>query len=311
MITAVSLFSGCGGSDFGLLKAGFNVLMANDILPYARDVYKVNFPETDFRLCDVSLINSFPSADLLVGCYPCQGFSQGGARDPDRKINYLYRDFDKALRAIKPKAFVVENVSGMQRADFNQLLKNQTIRFSMAGYRVKWNILDAVNYGVAQERKRIFLVGIRSDIDIEYFFPEPKYGLSQKQAYKTQADVISDLPTWPIGEFCTDKFHWYYLSRNRRRNWNEPSKTIVSHMRHIQLHPLSPELIRIGADSWKFSTDAPARRLSFREAARLQGFNEIFEFPDTVPLRMKYKVIGNAVPPPLFEAVVSAIPNIW
>ncbi len=116
MPTAVSLFSGCGGSDFGAHRAGFDILMANDILPYARDVYVVNLPETDYQLGDVSNIRSFPKADVLLGCYPCQGFSQGGVRDPARKINYLYREFDRALRQIKPKAFVVENVSGMRRS---------------------------------------------------------------------------------------------------------------------------------------------------------------------------------------------------
>ena len=83
---AVSLFSGCGGSDAGLISAGFNVVFANDIFSYARDLYKENLPETDFQCKDIGEIRSFPYADLLVGCYPCQGFSQGGARKSDRKI---------------------------------------------------------------------------------------------------------------------------------------------------------------------------------------------------------------------------------
>ncbi len=308
MPTAVSLFSGCGGSDFGLHNSGFDILMANDILPYAKEVYKFNLPNTDFRLCSVSEIKNFPKADLLVGCYPCQGFSQGGARDPNRKINYLYREFDRALKIIKPKAFVVENVSGMKRADFDHLLKNQITRFRLAGYKVKWSVLNAADYGVAQERKRIFIVGIRSDIEAEYEFPQPVY---EKGNYLTQRDLISDLPFWPEGEFCTQEFHWYYLSRDRRRSWDEPAKTIVSNMRHMPLHPSSPELIKISADKWEFISDMPARRLSYREAAKLQGFGINFEFPDTGSLTMKYKVIGNAVPPPLFKAVVKSLPNIW
>ena len=77
------------------------------------------------------------------------------------------------------------------------------------------------------------------------------------------------------------------------------------------MHPDSPELIKIGTDEWKFSSDKPARRLSYTEAARLQGFGELFKFPDTVSLTMKYKVIGNAVPPPLFNAVAKSLPDIW
>jgi DNA (cytosine-5)-methyltransferase 1 len=115
MPRAVSLFSGCGGSDAGVIEAGFDVVMANDRLPYARDVYEANHPATDYLLQDVSTIDSFPAAELLVGCYPCQGFSQGGVREPSRKINKLYLEFARALNLIKPKAFIVENVSGMVR----------------------------------------------------------------------------------------------------------------------------------------------------------------------------------------------------
>lgn len=311
MPTAVSLFSGCGGSDFGLHKAGFELLLANDILPYAAEVYRHNLPDTDFRLGSVTEIKSFPKSDLLVGCYPCQGFSQGGARDPDRKINYLYREFDRALRFIKPKAFVVENVSGMKRADFGHLLNNQILRFRMAGYRVKWSVLNAAEYGVPQERNRILIVGIRSDIKVEYNFPEPTHGPKACKKYVSQLDAIGEMPKWPEGEFCKDVFHWYYLSRDRRREWDQPSKTIVSNMRHMLLHPSSPKLVKLGPDKWEFESDEPARRLSYREAARLQGFGKAFDFPDTVPLSMKYKVIGNAVPPQLFKAVVDAIPDIW
>lgn len=311
MPTAVSLFSGCGGSDFGLHQAGFDVLLANDVLKYAAEVYRHNLPATDFRIGDVSQIKVFPQSDLLIGCYPCQGFSQGGVREPDRKINYLYREFDRALRTIRPRAFVVENVSGMQRANFAHLLNNQITRFRLAGYRVKWDVLNAVDYGLAQERKRIFIVGIRSDIDADYSFPQPAFGPATDKSFQTQRDVIANLPVWPVGEFCTTPFHWYYLSRDRRRSWDEPSKTIVSNHRHIGLHPNSPELVKLRHNVWRFADDRPARRLSFREAARLQGFGETFEFPDTMAMPMKFKVIGNAVPPPLFQSVVEAFPNIW
>ena len=125
MPTVVSLFSGCGGSDAGVLRAGFDVLMANDILPYARDVYIANHPETDYILGNIADVTTFPKSDLLVGCYPCQGFSQGGARKADRKINTLYLEFARALNNIKPKAFIVENVSGMVRKNFEHLLSDQ------------------------------------------------------------------------------------------------------------------------------------------------------------------------------------------
>ncbi|MFY9179935.1 MAG: DNA (cytosine-5-)-methyltransferase, partial [Venatoribacter sp.] len=200
MPTAVSLFSGCGGSDAGAIAAGFDVLMANDILPYARDVYLANHPETDYALKDISLINSFPSAELLVGCYPCQGFSQGGVRKADRKINQLYKEFERALNIIKPKAFVVENVSGMVRNNFRHLLDDQIQRFSNAGYTVSSNILNAADYGVAQNRKRIFIVGIRNDFGVNYKFPIPSHGCTLTP-HKTIFDAIGNMPLWPTGEF--------------------------------------------------------------------------------------------------------------
>jgi DNA (cytosine-5)-methyltransferase 1 len=297
---AVSLFSGCGGSDAGLLAAGFDVVMANDILPYARDVYLVNHPETDFIFGDVRKIEHFPTAELLVGCYPCQGFSQGGVRDPSRKINTLYLEFARALRVIKPKAFIVENVSGMVRSNFRHLLEDQFKVFSEAGYSVKAEILNASDYGVPQDRRRIFIVGLRDDLGMEYFFPEPTHGEGRQFPSVTIQDAIAGMPEWPEGEFYDSSFHWYYLSRNRRRDWNETSKTIVANPRHMPLHPMSPPLLKQEHNVWRFSTEQRARRFSYREAARLQGFDRDMVFPDTPAgsLNSRYTVVGNAVPPP-------------
>jgi DNA (cytosine-5)-methyltransferase 1 len=313
MPRAVSLFSGCGGSDSGVIASGFDVVMANDLLPYAKDVYLSNHPMTDYQVGDVAKIETFPAAELLVGCYPCQGFSQGGLRDPSRKINTLYLEFARALNAIRPKVFIVENVSGMVRKNFLHLLEDQFKVFGEAGYQVKARVLNAVDFGVAQERKRIFIVGVRNDLGVEYKFPEPTHGVGHQSPHLTIRDAIGDLPDWPDGEFYARDFHWYYLSRDRRRSWGEPSKTIVANPRHMPLHPLSPPLKKLEHNVWRFETDAPARRFSYREAARLQGFSRDFVFPDTKfgSLDMRYKVAGNAVPPPLFEAVARALPDVW
>lgn len=313
MPTVVSLFSGCGGSDAGVINAGFDVLMANDILPYARDVYLANHPETDYVLGSIANVTSFPKSDLLVGCYPCQGFSQGGVRKADRKINTLYLEFARALNGIKPKAFIVENVSGMVRKNFQHLLEDQIKVFTDAGYRVSVKVLNAAEYGVPQERKRIFIVGIRNDFNIDYVFPEPTHGVNAIRSFVSIKDAIGHLPEWPIGEFYDLGFHWYYMSRNRRQGWDQISKTIVANARHMPLHPISPILEKVEADVWRFTEDRQARRFSFREAALLQGFCEL-TFPETesASLNMKYTVVGNAVPPPLFEAVAKSLPDwIW
>ena len=311
MPKAVSLFSGCGGSDAGVIAAGFEVVMANDILAYAKDVYLANHPVTDYRSGDVSKIKDFPSAELLVGCYPCQGFSQGGVRDPSRKINTLYLEFARALHAIQPKAFIVENVSGMVRANFRHLLDDQFKVFSEAGYRVKAQVLNAADYGVAQERRRIFIVGLRDDLGVEYAFPEPTHGPGREKPYATLRDALKWMRHWPEGEFYDRDFHWYYLSRDRRRGWGDVSKTIVANPRHMPLHPMSPPLVKHAHNDWRFSHEGRARRFSYREAARIQGFPKGFIFPEGVSLDMRYKVAGNAVPPPLFEAVARALPAVW
>lgn len=311
MPSVVSLFSGCGGSDAGVAAAGFDVLMANDVLPYARDVYLANHAPTDYVLGDVSSIESFPKADLLVGCYPCQGFSQGGLRNADRKINKLYLEFHRALRLIKPKAFIVENVSGMARRNFSHLLDHQLRVFRSAGYKVDAQILNAADFGVPQDRRRIFIVGIRGDLGVRFKFPEPTHGTDQPRPTATIRSALKGMPIWPEGEFYAKDFHWYYLSRDRRRGWDEASKTIVANPRHMPLHPMSPPLVKLEHNVWRFEFDGPARRFSYREAARLQGFRKM-KFPDTPAgnLDMRYTVVGNAVPPALFEAVARALPDM-
>lgn len=311
---AVSLFSGCGGSDAGVISAGFEVVMANDKLTYARDVYSANHPATDYVLGDIAHIQTFPKAELVIGCYPCQGFSQGGLRNPAAGINKLYLEFARALRLIKPRAFIVENVSGMVRRNFSHLLEDQFKVFTEAGYKVQAAVLNAADYGVAQERRRIFIVGIRDDFNTDYRFPQPTHGSGTEQPRTSIRQAIGDLPVWPEGEFYAREFHWYYLSRNRRQGWEDASKTIVANPRHMPLHPMSPPLIKREHNVWEFETDGPARRFSYREASRLQGFARDFIFPDTTSgsIDMRYKVIGNAVPPPLFEAVARALPGgIW
>ena len=310
---AISLFSGCGGSDAGLLAAGFEIVMANDISAYAKDVYVANHAATDFVLGNVKTIKIFPAADILVGCYPCQGFSQGGVRDPARKINELYLEFARALKQVKPKAFIVENVSGMVRSNFQHLLRSQLNVFAEAGYKVKAEILNAADFGVAQDRRRIFIVGIRNDLNHEYSFPKPTHGDGRANPRVTIREALKYMRHWPIGEYYEREFHWYYLSRDRRRGWDETSKTIVANPRHMPLHPVSPALRKLEHNVWQFVSDAPARRFSYREAARLQGFAGNFKFPDTEhsSLDMRYKVAGNAVPPPLFEAVARALPSVW
>src|SRR5439155_18974076 len=112
-IRAISLFSGCGGSDLALHELGFHIVWANDVWELACLTYRDNIPNATIDCGDIRDFRRFHSANLLVGCYPCQGFTQGGRRKATDSINYLYREFDRVLRNILPEAFVVENVNGM------------------------------------------------------------------------------------------------------------------------------------------------------------------------------------------------------
>lgn len=302
-IRTISLFSGCGGSDLALARAGFRIVWANDVWDQACEVYADNIPSATIECGDIRDFGRFPAAQLLVGCYPCQGFTQGGRRQPEDNINFLYREFDRALRQVLPRAFVVENVAGMAYGKNRALLENQVARYRLAGYQVKWSVLNARDFGVAQDRRRLFIVGVRSDLEKQYAFPEATHGPDAGQPYITQRDVLDGMPEWPKGEFCPQSLNWYYLSRNRRAEWDEPSSCIVGNWRHVPLHPSSPPLKRIHTDKWVFARKGRARRLAYKECALIQGFPRGFKF-DHGSIRDRFQMIGNAVPPPLFDAVV-------
>jgi DNA (cytosine-5)-methyltransferase 1 len=302
-LKAISLFSGCGGSDVALQKLGFEIIWANDVWKAACETYTDNLEHAKIECGDIRDVRSFPHCDLLVGCYPCQGYTQGGKRNwKGDTRNYLYREFDRVLRMVRPRGFIVENVNGMAFGDSYDLLVNQLTRYRLAGYSVEWSVLNAKDFGVAQNRRRVFIVGVRSDQPFRYDFPKPSHGPGTLKRYVGQRDAIGWLPRWPDGEFNTEPFHWYYLSRKRRYPWGGPSPCIVGHWRHVPLHPLSPPLRRINTDQWEFSKAGRARRFSYRECAALQGFPNEWKW-NHGNVRDRFQMIGNAVPPPMFEAV--------
>ena len=333
----VSLFSGCGGSDLGAKEAGADVILAMDISPNAVKTYEnhrglLASPEAQVKLGDVGKLDSLPSCDLLLGCYPCQGFSMGGARSPiaDKKTS-LYLAFARCLEMADAKFAVVENVAGLAWLDGGQHLQQHLKAIGNAGrgYVITHGILDAQDYGVPAKRKRLFLVAVRADLGVSYQFPSPTHGPKSPcgRQWLSHGDAISQLPQDPVGEYYSRKdepFSWWYMSRNRKRHWQEPSYTILGNWRHIPLHPASPKMKLVSSNlsdgwrqTWEFSNehdhlDVPgraafeaARRLSWREAAVLQTFPTNFEPAGSV--QSKFVQIGNAVPPRLMKAVVAGI----
>ena len=337
-LTTISLFSGCGGSDLGAKRAGADIILANDISRNAIATYRkyqhvLTIPGGQVIEGDVASIKAFPECDLLIGCYPCQSFTMGGHREPQSDPrSHLFTEFRRCLFQSNPKFFVVENVGGIAWLNKGSFLREHIEAFETAGrgYLVNWKILNAKDFGVPAERKRVFIVGIRRDIGLYYDFPKNTHGIlgGSLKPWLSHGDAIADL--WPgsPSEYYdrqSDSFSWWYLSRNRKRPWDAPSYTISANWRHVPLHPASSTMYMVKsnlADGWKqswgFTGDYDhieahpnrpilehPRRLSWRECAAIQTFPKDFEPVGSV--QSKYRQIGNAVPPVLMEAIVAGI----
>ncbi|RYF47031.1 MAG: DNA cytosine methyltransferase [Cytophagaceae bacterium] len=332
-IRVLSLFSGCGGMDFGVEAAGGHVIFSNDILLDACKTLEKYFAAADVRNADISKIQTFPNADIVVGGYPCQSFSMAGNRDPkrDERTN-LYKQFLRVVSIVRPKYFLAENVSGLKALSNGTFLKEQLDAYDRAGYSVTYKLLNAKDYGVPQSRKRLFIVGVRKDLNQTFEFPKPTHGKTTIESgpllpYASHGDAIKDLPLWPEGEFYhrphdpAGPFSWYYMSRNRKAKWADPAFTVVANWRHITLHPASPVMTLTWsnlADGWKQRWDFSAhyehlegylerekleepRRLSWRECALIQSFGT--DFSPVGEVDSKFTQIGNAVPPKLAQAI--------
>lgn len=314
-LTAVSIFSGCGGFDWGAAQAGVKIIWANDHDPYASAAYRNLFPDVEFHEGDIREIGDFPKADILIGCYPCTGFSEAAKRRAadmknrrdlkENDGNYLYREFLRALRQVQPRFLFVENVRGMLTASEGWFLKRQLDNYRRQGYRMKKELLTANDFGVAQERRRVFLVGVHNSVkDFDYEFPRPTHGPGREHPWRKLRDVLGQLAAKPDDDYCRKEFHGHYLTRNRKRGWDEISYTIVAHASHVPLHPDGERMVRVGKDDYELR-GALNRRLSWRECAAIQDLPPHIQVPGG--LMAKYRVVGNAVPPPLAKALLSPV----
>ena len=314
-LTAVSIFSGCGGFDWGAKQAGVKIIWANDKDPYAAAAYKSLFPRVKFHEGDICDVAEFPKADILIGCYPCTGFSEAAKRRAEgmeerrdlkaNEGNFLYREFLRALRDVQPKFLFVENVRGMKTAADGWFLKRQLANYRRHGFRMKMEMLMANDYGVAQERRRIFLVGVHESVtDFQYEFPQPSHGPDRAHPWRKLRDVLETLATHPDDDYYRKEFHGHYLTRNRKRGLDELSYTIVAHASHVPLHPDGERMVRVGKDQYELR-GAVNRRLTWRECAAIQELPVHIQVPGG--LMAKHRVVGNAVPPPLAQALLSPV----
>jgi len=308
----ISLFSGAGGLDLGFEKAGFNTIWANEYDKDIWETYEKNFPHTTL---DRRSITKIPSSDVpealgIIGGPPCQSWSEAGSlRGIDDHRGQLFFDFIRLLKDKKPLFFLAENVSGMLAGRHKDALENIKTLFKESGYTLSFKLLNAHDFQVPQDRKRVFFVGYREDLNMTFEFPN----IFDKKRYLK--DVIWDIKdsalpakekNYTNGNLCKLENHEYaigtfssmYMSRNRVRGWDEPSFTIQAGGRHAPLHPQAPKMQFVEQNKRIFvpTKEHLYRRLSVRECARIQTF------PDTHKFYYKnvmagYKMVGNAVPP--------------
>lgn len=316
--TVIELFAGAGGLALGLEKAGFEALCVSDNDKYCYQTLKQNKPEwnvlnMDVRELSEKGISQFielngSEVDLLSGGYPCQAFSYAGKKmGLDDVRGTLFYDYSKILSEIKPKMFLAENVKGLLSHDKGRTLKTMLEVFENEGYEVKYKILNAWDYGVAQKRERIVIIGVRKDvrekIGAEFEFPEK---VALKPLLK---DILKDVPLsgfTPYSKAKQEIFRlvppggcWrdlpeeiakqymgnsYYLGGGktgiaRKLSWDEPSLTVLCSPSQKQTDRCHPEELR---------------PFTVRENARIQDFPDDWEFFG--PITQQYKQIGNAVP---------------
>ena len=315
MPSAVSLFSGLGGFDLGAHRLGVDIRYAVDIDKYASLAYRdVVSDDIEFHTTDVRKIESFPRADLLFGCYPCTGFSQASrrrwrGRDRDltaNPVNYLFREVLRVAKVVDPVAIFIENVRGIQSACGGTFLNEQMEGLKSIGYtKILSTLVHSEMHGLAQTRRRLFVVAMKPEVADSYNggFMNATHGTEQNPI-RTLRDVIGGMSPWPTGEFFEKKFHGHFLTRNRKRSWDEPSYTIVADASHVPLHPNGEAMQKVGKDKWELRGEFN-RRLSWRECALIQDLPE-FDNAD-IPLERRYRLVGNAVPPLLAQQALKPL----
>ncbi|PJB11190.1 MAG: DNA (cytosine-5-)-methyltransferase [Flavobacteriales bacterium CG_4_9_14_3_um_filter_40_17] len=309
----VSFFAGAGGLDLGFQKAGFNVVWANEYDREIWETYEKNHPNTILDKKSIVDIKSdeVPDCDGIIGGPPCQSWSEAGSlRGINDKRGQLFFDFIRILEAKQPKFFLAENVSGMLLERHGEALKNIKELFKNAGigYELSFKLLNAADFDVPQDRKRVFFVGIRKDLDFKFEFPKPlKKKITLQQRIGDLLDSVvpakegnkTNKENWkvPNHEFMIGGFSSMFMSRNRVRTWDEQSFTIQAGGRHAPIHPQAPKMNFIEQNVREFvkGKEELYRRLSVRECARIQTFPDDFVFHYT-HIATGYKMIGNAVP---------------
>ena len=291
----VSLFSGAGGLDLGLIRAGNEVVWANDIDANAVETYRKNIGGhivcADIK--DVKMRDIPDSPDVVVGGFPCQGFSQANLlRDVDDDRNILYRFFRKVIAAKQPKFFIAENVKGILSLGGGSAIRKILADFKKAGYVLDVHLVNMADYGVPQHRQRVIIIGQRKDLgrEVRFRFPLPTHakngegGLAEWRTIRDELDRFPDpdKPNEIANHVCSAyKLAYRNFTGHRPTDPDKPCPTILARGNG-------------GGGVCAIPHYNGKRRLTIRESAAIQTFPDDFEFIGS--MNSCYRQIGNAVP---------------
>ncbi|OBW90638.1 modification methylase [Gallibacterium genomosp. 3] len=316
----VSLFSGAGGLDLGFTQQGFDVVFANEydktIWATYRKNHKAFLDTRDIRQIKSSEI---PDCDGIIGGPPCQSWSEAGSLkgiNDDR--GKLFFEYIRILKDKQPKFFLAENVAGMLSKRHKDAVDAIKEMFIDSGYDLSVTLINVSDYGIPQDRKRVFYIGFRKDLNKHFQFPDKlhiKKDLKQaifdlKDSAKPALDkniANSDLVI-ANHEYFVGSYSSIFMSRNRVRQWNDVGFTVQASGRQAQLHPQAPIMPKINKNLHIFEPGVEHlyRRMTVRECARIQTFPDSFEFIyDKVDAG--YKMVGNAVPVEMASIIAESI----
>jgi len=320
-LKVAALFAGAGGLDLGFQQAGFEVPWANE---YDKDIwasYEANFPHTKLDRRSITKVEpaDIPQVQGFIGGPPCQSWSEAGAaRGIEDQRGQLFWEYMRLIKRKKPLFFLAENVSGILFNRHSRAFQEILQGFAEQGYNVTYGLLNANNYGVPQDRERVIIVGYR--VETGKFFTPPAPDSSNPSLKDAIKDLVKNVvpaldtnysnPKTKVlnHEYMVGGFSSMFMSRNRVREWTQPSFTIQAGGRHAPLHPQAPKMEKVGVDKWRFKKGQEElyRRLSVRECARVQTFPDDYEFHYS-RVSDGYKMIGNAVPVEFARRLASRI----
>lgn len=323
----IDLFCGCGGLSLGFEMAGFETILAIDMWEDAIITYNTNRKNKVGKCIDISNLSDDElkfyrgKCKGVIGGPPCQGFSTVGKRDKTDPRNQLYKQYCRVVELVNPDFFLLENVKGLLTLA-DGYFKNDIIkRFSKLGYNVSYQVLNASNYGVPQNRERIFFIGLKNNL---FVFPKKfDYFVSCKDAISDLEEDIYIMPTTNYQKFMRGNVK--NTTNHELTNHTENTKKIISMVpdggnirslssEYWNIRKYNKAFERMNSEKPSNTVDTGHRNYfhysenripTVRENARLQSFPDNFIFYGSKT--SQYKQVGNAVPPLLAKVLAEAI----